>query len=102
LTTHLDAERWICWGSAFVRLGELAKEALREATEDLERERVERAKAESTAHTLQAELTELRGESRRTLEMITSWVERVTRAEVRLEERKMPGVNSRGNRGDAR
>ena len=43
-------------------------------------------KAESTARTLQAELTELRGESRKTLETVTVWVERATRAEAQLEE----------------
>ena len=57
-----------------------------QAGEELERERVERAKAESTARTLQAELTELRGESRKTLETVTAWVERATRAEAQLEE----------------
>ena len=56
------------------------------AEEELERERVERAKAESTARTLQAELTELRDEKRKTLETVTAWVERATRAEARLEE----------------
>jgi septal ring factor EnvC (AmiA/AmiB activator) len=41
---------------------ESARDALTKAGEELERERVERAKAESTARTLQAELTELRDE----------------------------------------
>jgi outer membrane murein-binding lipoprotein Lpp len=52
----------------------------------LERERVERAKAESTARTLRAEVTELRVESRQTLETVTAWVEQATRAEARLGE----------------
>ena len=60
--------------------------ALAKAGEELERERVERAKAESTARTLEAELTELRVESRKALETVTSWVERASRAEARLEE----------------
>jgi len=54
--------------------------------EELEGKRAERAKAESTARTLQAELTELRGESRKTLETVTALVERATRAEGRLED----------------
>jgi len=62
---------------------ESGRAALAKAGEELERERVERAKAESTARTLQAELTELRDESRKALE---AWVERATRAEARLEE----------------
>ena len=56
------------------------------AGEELEQERVERAKAESTTRTLQAELTVLRDESRKTLEKVTSRVERATRAEARPEE----------------
>ncbi|MGA8351196.1 MAG: hypothetical protein WB773_25615 [Isosphaeraceae bacterium] len=52
----------------------------------LEWGRVERAKAESTARTLQAEVTELRVESRQTLETVTAWVEQATRAEARLGE----------------
>ena len=54
------------------------------ATEELERERVERAKTESTARTIQAELTELREEKRKMLETVTAWVERASRAEARL------------------
>jgi hypothetical protein len=65
---------------------ELARAALTKAGEELERERVERAKAESTARTLEAELTELRVESRKTLETVTAWVERASRAEARLED----------------
>ena len=65
---------------------ELALDTLTKAGEELERERVERAKAESTAQTLQAELTKLRDESRKTLETVAAWVERATRAEARLEE----------------
>lgn len=53
------------------------------AGEELDRERIERAKAESTARTLQAELAELRVESRKVQE---TWVERATRAEARVEE----------------
>jgi hypothetical protein len=34
----------------------------------------------------QVELTKLRDESRKTLETVTAWVERATRAEARLEE----------------
>ena len=56
------------------------------AGEELERVRVERARAESTARTLEAELMKLRDESRKTLETVTAWVERATRAEARLEE----------------
>jgi chromosome segregation ATPase len=70
---------------------ESARAALAKAGEELERERVERAKAESTARTLQAELAELRGESRKTLETVTAWIERATRAEARLEELAKPG-----------
>ena len=55
---------------------ESARAALTKAGEELER--VEWVKAESTAGTLQAELTELRAESRKTLENVTAWVERVT------------------------
>ena len=65
---------------------ESARAALTKAAEDLERERVERAKAESTAGTLQAELTEPRDEKRKTMETVTAWVERASRAEARLEE----------------
>lgn len=65
---------------------ESARAALTKAGEELERERVERAKAEITARTLQAELTELRVESRQAMETVTAWVERATRAEARLEE----------------
>ncbi len=65
---------------------ESARDALAKAEEELERERIERAKAESTASTLQAELTELRDEKRKTLETVTAWVERASRAEARLEE----------------
>jgi outer membrane murein-binding lipoprotein Lpp len=48
--------------------------------------RVERVKAESTARTLHAEVTELRVEGRQELERVTAWVERATRAEAWLEE----------------
>jgi hypothetical protein len=69
---------------------ESARAALRRAAEELERERererVERAKAEATVRTLEAELSELRVESRKALETVTTWVERATRAEARLEE----------------
>ena len=65
---------------------ESARAALAKAGEEFERERVERAKAESTASTLEAELTKLRDESRKTLETVTAWVERASRAEARLEE----------------
>jgi len=65
---------------------ESTRAALTKAGEELERERVERAKAESTARTLEGELTELRGESRKTLETVAVWVERASRAEARLEE----------------
>src|SRR5512133_3569341 len=65
---------------------ESARAALAKAGEELERERVERAKAEATGRTLQAELTELRDERRKTLETVTAWVERATRAEARLGE----------------
>ncbi len=65
---------------------ESARDALTKAGEALEQERVERTKAESTARTLQAELTELRAEKRKTLETVTVWVERASRAEARLEE----------------
>jgi len=59
---------------------------LAKAEEELEQERVERAKAENTVGILQAEITELRGESRKALETVTVWVERASRAEARLEE----------------
>jgi chromosome segregation ATPase len=62
---------------------ESARTALTKAGEELERERVERARTESTAGTLQAELTKLRDEGRKALE---AWVERASRAEARLEE----------------
>src|SRR5512135_1080678 len=65
---------------------ESGRAALGKAGEELERERVERAKAEATVGTLQAELAELRAESRKSLETVTAWVERATRAEARLEE----------------
>jgi chromosome segregation ATPase len=65
---------------------EAAKDAATKVREDLEREQVGRARAESTAETLQAELAELRAESRKTLETVTAWVERATRAETKLEE----------------
>ena len=58
---------------------ESAQGSLTKAGEELERERVERAKAESTARTLEAELAELRAESRKTLETVTACVERATR-----------------------
>ena len=65
---------------------ESTRAALTKAGEELERERVERAKAESAACTLNAELTELRIESRRATETVAVWVERASRAEARLEE----------------
>jgi chromosome segregation ATPase len=65
---------------------ESVRAALVKAGEELERERVERARAESTARTLQAELAELRVESRRATETVAVWVERASRAEARLEE----------------
>ena len=52
---------------------ESARAALTKAGEKLERERVERAKAESTARTLQAELSELRVESRQALGWRRGW-----------------------------
>ena len=76
---------------------ESARAALTKATEEFELERVERAKAESTARTLQAELTELRVESRKTLETVTAWVERASRAEARLEE-LAKGAGGQGDR----
>jgi len=57
---------------------ESARAAMAKAGEELERERVE-----STARTLQAQLAELRVESRKGVE---AWVERASRAEARLEE----------------
>lgn len=57
----------------------------------------EQAKAESTAGTLQVELTELRVESRQAQERVTAWVERVTRAEARLEE-LAKGAGGQGDR----
>ena len=71
--SHVEAER------------ESVRGALVKAEEELP-ERVERAKAEATVGTLQAELTELRDESRKALETVTAWVERASRAEARLEE----------------
>ena len=65
---------------------ESARAALTKAEEELEQERVERAKAENTVGILQAEVTELRAESRKALETVTAWVERASRAEARLEE----------------
>jgi chromosome segregation ATPase len=65
---------------------EAAKDAATKVRGDLEREQVGRARAESTAQTLQAELAELRAEGRKTLETVASWVERATRAETKLEE----------------
>jgi len=62
---------------------ESGRAALAKAGEKLERERVERAKAEATVRTLQAEPTELRVESRKALE---AWVERASRAKARLED----------------
>jgi outer membrane murein-binding lipoprotein Lpp len=59
---------------------------LTKAGEELEREWVEQARAESTARMLEAELARLRDESRKTLKTITAWVERASRAEARLEE----------------
>ena len=56
----------------------LARDALTKAGEE-----PERAKAESTTRTLQAELTELRVESRQEL---TAWVERASRAEALLRQ----------------
>ena len=71
---------------------ESVRAALTKAEEELARERVERAKGEATVGTLQAELTKLRGESRKALETVTAWVERASRAAVRLEEiAKEPG-----------
>src|SRR5512147_87974 len=64
---------------------ESAQVALAKAGGELERERVERGKTESTARTLEAELTELRDEKRKTMETVTAWVERAARAEARLE-----------------
>ncbi len=65
---------------------EAAKDAAMKAGEELEREQVGRARAESTAQTLQAELTEIRAEGRKTLETVATWVERATRAETKLGE----------------
>ena len=63
-----------------------ARADLVKAKEELADERVERARAEATIGTLTAELTELRGESRKALDAVTAWVERASRAEARLEE----------------
>ena len=65
---------------------ESAQAASTKAEEKLEQERVERAKAENTARLLQAEVSELRGESRKAMETVTAWVERASRAEAKLEE----------------
>ena len=54
---------------------ESAQAALANASEELELEQVERAKAESTARTLVVELMKLRDESRQTLETVTAWTE---------------------------
>src|SRR5512135_2763701 len=50
---------------------ESARAAMAKAGEELERERVERTKAENTARLLETEVTELRAESRQTLETVT-------------------------------
>ncbi len=63
-----------------------ATDSAMKAGKELEREQVERARAESTAQTLYTEVAELRAESRKTLETVASWVERATRAETKLEE----------------
>jgi len=71
---------------------------LTKAGEELERERVERVKAESTGRTLQAELTELRVESRKGLE---AWVERASRAEARLGSARLEELaKGAGGQGD--
>ena len=72
--TQVEAER------------ESAQAALTKIGEELEQERVERAKADNSARMLQTEVTELRAESRKALETVTAWVERASRAEARLEE----------------
>ena len=65
---------------------EPARAALTKAEDVLEQERVERAKAETTVRTLEGEFAKLRDENRKTLETVTAWVERASRAEARLEE----------------
>ncbi len=60
---------------------ESARVALTKAREELERERVERAKAESTARTLEAELTKRRDESRALRGVSPPWCQFIFRQE---------------------
>ena len=76
---------------------ESARAALTKAGEELERERVERAKAESTARTLQAELTELRVESRQARRRSRrGWSGRVGRRPGSKSLQKVQGAARRG------
>ena len=65
---------------------ESLRASFKKVEEELQRKEVERAKAEASVGTLQAELAELRAESRKALDTIAAWVERASRAEARLEE----------------
>lgn len=65
---------------------ESLRATLKKADEELQHRELERAKAEASVGTLQAELTELRAESRKALDTVAAWAERASRAETRLDE----------------
>src|SRR5512135_1717212 len=65
---------------------ESLRASFKKVEEEFQGKEVERAKAEASIGTLQAELTALRAESRKALDTVAAWAERASRAEARLEE----------------
>jgi chromosome segregation ATPase len=66
--------------------GESCREALAQQHQELETARVELAKATGTVGLLQAEGERLRAEGQKAIENLTTWIERATKAETKLEE----------------
>lgn len=66
--------------------GESCREALAKQHQELEAAERELAKATGAVGLLQAEGERLRAEGQKTIENLTAWIERATKAETKLEE----------------
>ena len=77
--------------------GESCRETLAQRQQELEAARVELTKATSTASVLQGELERLRTEGQKAIENLTAWVERASKAEMKLEEAEKARIKDGGS-----
>ena len=77
--------------------GESRRETLAQRQQELEAARVELTKATSTASVLQGELERLRTEGQKAIENLTAWVERASKAEMKLEEAEKARIKDGGS-----